>query len=106
MGRSLYLFKGTHGGLPLRNRIVAAEFTLLVVEPCHRQVRLWRTSSTTTKSFYRFIPYSFQRLSTRAFISGVITMSSGQSRVKPSEGHFRVASMPIFEPALGKIGRA
>jgi hypothetical protein len=31
-------------------------------------------------------------------------ISSGQGRVKPSEGHLRVASTPILEPKLGKRG--
>lgn len=43
-------------------------------------------------------PNSFQRLVTRSLISGDILISSGQGRVKPSVGHFRVASMPILEP--------
>ena len=36
--------------------------------------------------------------STRRFTSGVISITPGQGRVKPSPGHFRVASIPIFDP--------
>jgi len=42
--------------------------------------------------------------STFFFTSGSILISSGQGRVKPSEGHLRVASTPILEPKLGKRG--
>jgi len=43
-------------------------------------------------------PYSFHLSSTSFLISGVITTSSGHSRVKPSVFHFFVASMPILPP--------
>src|SRR5688572_24438668 len=35
---------------------------------------------------------------TRCLVSASIWMSFGHSRVKPSSGHLRVASMPIFDP--------
>src|SRR5687768_12940075 len=35
---------------------------------------------------------------TRCLVSASISMSFGHSRVKPSSGHLRVASMPIFDP--------
>src|SRR5687768_4481487 len=35
---------------------------------------------------------------TRCRVSASISMSFGHSRVKPSSGHLRVASMPIFDP--------
>src|SRR5262249_3753681 len=38
-------------------------------------------------------PYSSQRASTKAFTSADMTIGSGQSRVKPSARHLRVASM-------------
>jgi hypothetical protein len=40
----------------------------------------------------------FHNSSTRRLISGDISITSGQGRVKPSPGHLRVASIPIFEP--------
>jgi hypothetical protein len=43
-------------------------------------------------------PSSFHFLSTRALVLSSIRISSGQGRLKPSLGHLRVASMPIFEP--------
>jgi hypothetical protein len=43
-------------------------------------------------------PANFQSSSTRRRTSGDMRMTSGQGRVKPSSGHLRVASMPIFEP--------
>ncbi len=43
-------------------------------------------------------PARLHSSSTRAFTSLLITMRSGQRRAKPSSGHFRVASIPIFEP--------
>jgi len=43
-------------------------------------------------------PYSFHRRVTRSTIVSSIRMSSGHSLANPSEAHFRVASIPIFEP--------
>jgi hypothetical protein len=43
-------------------------------------------------------PYSFHRRVTSSTISSSIRMSSGHSRANPSEAHFRVASIPIFDP--------
>ena len=43
-------------------------------------------------------PSSFHFLSTSALVFSSIRISSGQGRVKPSLGHLRVASMPIFDP--------
>ena len=40
----------------------------------------------------------FQIAATRAFVPSSITISSGQGRVNPSVAHFRVASIPIFDP--------
>ncbi|GEM_PF-1825575 len=45
-----------------------------------------------------FSPACFQSSSTRRCTSGVMRITSGQGRVKPSSGHLRVASTPIFEP--------
>src|SRR5512146_1257874 len=47
------------------------------------------------------IPNSFHFLSTIARVFSSIRISSGQGRANPSVGHFRVASIPIFEPKLG-----
>ena len=44
------------------------------------------------------MPAFFQSSSTRFRTSGVILITSGQRRVKPSCGHFFVASTPILEP--------
>ena len=43
-------------------------------------------------------PARFHNSSTRRFTSGAIWITPGQGLVKPSPGHFRVASMPIFDP--------
>ena len=40
----------------------------------------------------------FQSASTRFFVSSSINISSGHGRVNPSDAHFRVASIPIFDP--------
>src|SRR5260370_8337279 len=47
------------------------------------------------------IPISLHLLSTSALVLASIRISSGQGRLKPSVGHLRVASMPIFEPKFG-----
>jgi len=47
---------------------------------------------------YLSSPSSFHFLSTSALVFSSIWISSGQGRVKPSLGHLRVASMPIFDP--------
>lgn len=41
---------------------------------------------------------AFHLLLTSAFVLASITISSGQGRAKPSAGHLRVASIPIFDP--------
>jgi hypothetical protein len=43
-------------------------------------------------------PARFHNSSTRRFTSGAISMTPGQGLVNPSPGHFRVASIPIFDP--------
>ena len=43
-------------------------------------------------------PAFFHKSSTRRFTSAFIAITSGHGRVKPSPGHLRVASMPIFDP--------
>ena len=43
-------------------------------------------------------PARFHNSSTRRFTSADISITPGQGRVKPSPGHFRVASIPIFDP--------
>src|SRR5215210_6111768 len=48
-------------------------------------------------------PYSLQRASTRAFTSGVNSISGGHSRV-PSSRPFAVASMPILPPTNCRVG--
>ena len=49
-----------------------------------------------------FSPAFFHSLSTRSCTSMGILITVGQRRVKPSSGHLRVASTPIFEPKFGK----
>lgn len=44
---------------------------------------------------------AFHLLSTRALVFESMTISSGQGRTNPSLDHFRVASMPIFDPKSG-----
>jgi hypothetical protein len=44
------------------------------------------------------IPRLFHIPSTRAFVFSSIKISSGHGRVNPSVSHFRVASIPIFDP--------
>ena len=46
----------------------------------------------------RHNPARFQSSSTRRFTSSDMRITPGQRRVKPSPGHLRVASTPIFEP--------
>ncbi len=41
---------------------------------------------------------AFHLPSTSSLVFESMTISSGQGREKPSLGHLRVASMPIFEP--------
>src|SRR5450830_918302 len=41
--------------------------------------------------------------STRFLVSASISISFGQLRVNPSSGHFRVASMPIFDPYVNAL---
>ena len=43
-------------------------------------------------------PKPIHSASTRAFVASSIRISPGHGLVKPSVGHFRVASTPIFEP--------
>jgi hypothetical protein len=45
-----------------------------------------------------FNPAFFHNASTRFCTSSGILITEGQRRVKPSSGHFRVASTPIFDP--------
>ena len=46
----------------------------------------------------RYNPARFHSSSTFFFTSADISIRPGQGRVKPSVGHLRVASIPIFEP--------
>ncbi len=55
-----------------------------------------KPGSPNASSYFR--PAFFHSRSTRCFTSGDISITPGQGRVKPSPVHFRVASMPIFEP--------
>ena len=53
----------------------------------------------------RYTPNLGQRESIFLLTSASILISSGQGRVKPSEGNLRVASTPILEPKLGRRGK-
>ena len=57
-----------------------------------------RRASTSGCSHARYSPAFFHNSSTRRFTSGVISITSGQRRLKPSPRHFLVASIPILEP--------
>ena len=59
---------------------------------------VFRASRTTIYEIPNSFASAFHLLSTRDFVFASIRISSGQGRVKPSVGHLRVASMPIFDP--------
>ena len=62
---------------------------------------LYQLSYTHREGSIQFIistPPLFHNSSTRRFTSSDMRISPGQGRVKPSPGHLRVASTPIFEP--------
>src|SRR6202041_3445679 len=58
--------------------------------------------SHTSYSIPSSFANAFHLPSTNALVFASITISSGQGRGKPSVGHLRVASMPIFEPQLAR----
>src|ERR1017187_10630365 len=58
------------------------------------ELRCWPLPHSSPNSFHRFV--------TCAFVFSSMRISSGHGRVKPSLGHLRVASTPIFEPKSGK----
>ena len=68
----------------------------------HRQIEMRPFCSRGSAGNNYCIPSSFASafhlLSTSSFVLASIRISSGQGRVKPSVGHFRVASIPIFDP--------
>ena len=55
------------------------------------------TKSSLARPYFES-PALFHKASTRSFTSGSISITFGQRRVKPSLGHFLVASTPILEP--------
>lgn len=65
----------------------------------HRKGRIHRNKvDVATANFAPYKPASFQSASTRRSTSEDMRMTPGHGRVNPSAAHFRVASMPIFEP--------
>ena len=53
------------------------------------------------KVHHRSSPSRGHSSSTFFFTASSISIRSGHGRVKPSSGHLRVPSMPIFEPNAG-----
>jgi hypothetical protein len=62
--------------------------------PEHSPHKEWACTQVT--EFYN--PACLHNSSTLRSTSGLIAITSGHGRVKPSPGHFRVASIPIFDP--------
>ena len=62
--------------------------TILTSRPCSRPIL----------RECHFSPAFFHSASTRFCTSSGIFITAGQRRVKPSSGHLRVASTPIFDP--------
>ena len=73
-------------------------FILTQVGQASRPVHLRADSDHRTAGRLSYSPAFFHNSSTRRFTSAFIVITSGHGRVKPSPGHLRVASMPIFDP--------
>ena len=58
--------------------------------------RSWNNSKGPSPAPYS--PAFFHNSSTLLFTSPDISITPGHGRVNPSPGHFRVASIPIFDP--------
>src|SRR4051794_40912045 len=58
--------------------------------------------SGTSLNLTPYSPAFFHKSSTRFFTSPLISITPGQGRVKPSLGHLRVASIPIFDPKFAR----
>jgi hypothetical protein len=69
------------------------------------KVKIEKGRDPGVSPFY-LIPSSLARtchlLSTIDLVLASIVISSGHGRANPSVDHFRVASIPIFEPKLGR----
>ena len=75
---------------------------LVGFEPTTSRITIWRyyqlSYSRREISFYHFRPARLHISSTLFETSCGMRITSGQGRVKPSSGHFFVASTPIFDP--------
>ena len=64
----------------------------------HRGNETSLTGSACRQVYRNQSPAFFHNSSTRCFTSADIVINGGHGRVNPSPAHFRVASIPIFEP--------
>ena len=81
----------THGHLNHNQALYQAELN----PPCER-IPFYQGAIRGAN--FRHIPDRFHNSSTLFFTSADISITPGHGRVKPSPGHFFVASTPIFEP--------
>ena len=64
----------------------------------YKQAGKLHDASILTQAPRPYSPAFFHNSSTRRFTSAFIAITPGHGRVKPSPGHLRVASIPIFDP--------
>src|SRR5579884_3923338 len=93
-------------GTRLFNRHSKAELSVLEARfPVEMNETEQRSLRLTRSVFGLYIPSSFfscsHFASTISFVARSDPTSSGHGRVNPSVGHFRVASIPIFDPKSG-----
>jgi hypothetical protein len=76
-------------------------FVLLPLGRPEASYRITNASDATPPQIFYHVLSSdsdFHRASTRFFVASSIKISSGHGRIKPSDVHLRVASIPIFDP--------